>query len=143
MKKYLTMALTGLMVCATAVCFAASGKVLDAEESIAEQYAQGGFYKKVSPFMTAELQKNVPEAEYINMQTQMASALGKFKTFKMRNFTRFDDVDVLTYQLVTEKVPVAQFKFIFKLQGEKPLLDDAFIELPTPKEENKAEAPKK
>lgn len=143
MKKYLTMALASLMICSAATCFAANGKVLDAEETIAEQYANGGFYKKVSPFMTAEMQKNVPESDYITMQTQMATALGKFKIFKMRNFTRYDDVDVLMYQLETEKVPVAQFKFIFKLQGDKPLLDDAFIELPAPKDGNKEEAPKK
>ncbi|MDO4179567.1 MAG: hypothetical protein Q4D21_10360 [Phascolarctobacterium sp.] len=142
MKKFLTMAMTGMLVAATAVCFAANGKILDAEESIAEQYAQGGFYKKVSPFMTAELQKSMTETEYVNMQTQMASALGKFTIFKMRDFTRFDDCDVLTYQLVTEKVPVAQFKFIFMVNGDKPLLNDAFIEVPTPKE-NKDAAPKK
>lgn len=140
MKKYLTMALATMMVAATTVCFAANGKILDAEEAIAEQYANGAFYKKVAPLMSANMQANMNEANYNELQKNMAQALGKFNVFKMRDFTRFDDVDVLTYQLVTEKVPVAQYKFIFKVTEDKPLLEDAFIEVPQPKE---ATAPKK
>ncbi len=134
------MALTTMMVAATAVCFAASGKALDSEEAIAEQFANGAFYKKMSPLMTAEMQSKMPELEYIEIQKKMAQELGKFNVFRMRQFTRFDDVDLLTYELRTEKIPVAQFKFVFKVAGDKALLDDAYLELPNPKEEA---APKK
>lgn len=139
MKKYLTMALTTMMVAATAVCFAANGKILDAEEAIAEQYANGAFYKKIAPFMSANMQANMSEANYVEMQKQFAQGLGKINILRMREYGRYDDADVLTYQLATEKVPVAQYKFIFKVVGEKPMLEDAFIEVPTPKEA----APKK
>ena len=47
---------------------------------------------------------------------------------------KFDDADVLTYQIIGEKVPAARFVFIFVLNGEKPLLNDFRIMLPKPKE---------
>ena len=42
--------------------------------------------------------------------------------------------DVLTYQIIGEKVPAARFIFIFMLNGEKPLLNDLRVILPKPQE---------
>ena len=142
MKKHLLIALTTALVATTAICHAASGKILDAEEAIAEKFGQGAMYKQLTPMMTSEMQKEVNEAKYNELQTNIAKNLGKFTTFRMREYTRFDDADVLTYQIVTEKVPAAQLRFVFKVVGQKPLLDDAVIEVMVPNQPG-AQAPKK
>ena len=45
------------------------------------------------------------------------------------------DADVLTYQIIGEKIPAARFVFVFVLNGEKPLLNDFRVMLPKPQQE--------
>ena len=65
----------------------------------------------------------------------MAKDFGKLTTNKLRIIEKFDDADVLTYQIIAEKVPAARFIFVFVLNGEKPLLNDLRVMLPKAQEE--------
>lgn len=56
-------------------------------------------------------------------------------TNKLRVMEKFDDADVLTYQIIGEKVPAARFVYVFVLNGDKPLLNDLKVLLPKAKQE--------
>lgn len=130
MKKIFMLAVMVMMLAVSAVCSAASGKILDAEESIAEKFIGGGNYKAVSALMTADMQKNWDETAYNNMQEQVGKNFGKLTTNRLRIIQKLDDADVLTYQVISEKIPSARFLYVFVLNGEKPLLSDFRIMLP-------------
>ena len=135
MKKIVLFLVTLLVLAFNAVCSAASGKVLDAEEAIVAKFIAGGNFKAVSPLLSAEMQKNWTEKSYSNFQNSLAKDFGKLTTNKLRIIEKFDDADVLTYQIIAEKVPAARFIFVFVLNGEKPLLNDLRVMLPKAQEE--------
>ena len=135
MKKIVLFMLMLLMLAISSVCSAASGKVLDAEEAIVAKFVESGNFKAVSSMLSAEMQKNWDEKAYSNFQESLAKDFGKLTTNKLRIIEKFDDADVLTYQIIAEKVPAARFVFVFVLNGEKPLLNDLRVMLPKPKEE--------
>ena len=135
MKKIVLFLVTLLVLAFNAVCSAASGKVLDAEEAIVAKFIAGGNFKAVSPLLSAEMQKNWNEKSYSNFQNSLAKDFGKLTTNKLRIIEKFDDADVLTYQIIAEKVPAAHFIFVFVLNGEKPLLNDLRVMLPKAQEE--------
>ena len=56
-------------------------------------------------------------------------------TNKLRVMEKFDDADVITYQIIGEKVPAARFVYVFVLNGDKPLLNDLKVLLPKAKQE--------
>ena len=124
---------TLLVLAFSAVCSAASGKVLDAEEAIVAKFIAGGNFKAVSPLLSAEMQNNWNEKSYSNFQNSLAKDFGT--TNKLRIIEQFDAADVLTYQIIAEKVPAARFIFVFVLNGEKPLLNDLRVMLPKAQEE--------
>ena len=134
MKKIVLFLVTLLVLAFSAVCSAASGKVLDAEEAIVAKFIAGGNFKAVSPLLSAEMQKNWTEKSYSNFQNSLAKDFGKLTTNKLRIIEKFDDADVLTYQIIAEKVPAARFIFVFVLNGEKPLLNDLRVMLPKAQE---------
>ena len=133
MKKLVMLVVMLLTLAFSAVCSAASGKILDAEETIAAKFMEGN-YKAVSAMLTADMQKNFTQEAYTNFHSQLNSEFGQLTTKKLRIIEKFDDADVLTYQIIGEKVPAARFVFIFVLNGEKPLLNDFRVMLPKPKE---------
>ena len=133
MKKIVTLVVMLLTFAFSAVCSAASGKVLDAEEAIAAKFMEGN-YKAVSAMMSADMQKTFTQEAYTNFHSQLNSEFGKLTTNKLRITEKFDDADVLTSQISAEKVPAARFVFVFVLNGEKPLLNDLRVMLPKPKE---------
>ena len=65
----------------------------------------------------------------------IANNFGKLTTNKLRIIEKFDDADILTYQIIGEKIPAARFVYVFMLNGEKPLLHDFRILMPKAKEE--------
>lgn len=140
MKKMLMLLALVLALASSAVCCAAGGKILDAEEAIAEKFIAGN-YKAVSTLMTADMQKDWTEQNYANFQAQVAKDFGKLTTNKLRIIEKFDDAEVLTYQIIGEKLPSARFVYIFILNGEKPLLNDFRILLPKAQEEAPAAQP--
>lgn len=135
MKKIVMLLVMLLTLAFSAVCSAASGKILDAEEAIVAKFMAGGNFKAVSSMLSADMQKNWDEKSFTNFHTQINSQFGKLTTNKLRVIEKFDDADVLTYQIIGEKVPAARFIFVFMLNGEKPLLNDLRVILPKPQEE--------
>ncbi len=135
MKKTIMLALMLLMLAVSAVCSAANGKILDAEEAIAAKFSQATSYKAVSPSMTAEMQTDWTETAFNNLHAQLAKDFGTLTTHKLRVLEKYDDADVLTYQVACEKIPRAEFIYVFTLNGEKPLLKEFRILLPKPQEE--------
>lgn len=134
MKKIVMLLVMLLTLAFSAVCSAASGKVLDAEESIVAKFMEGN-YKAVSSLISADMQKNFTETAYANFHAQLAKDFGKLTTNKLRVIEKFDDADVLTYQIIAEKVPAARFVYVFVLNGDKPLLNDLRVLLPKPQQE--------
>lgn len=134
MKKIVMLAVMLLTLAFSAVCSAASGKVLDAEEAIVAKFMEGN-YKAVSPLISADMQKNFTETAYANFHAQLDKDFGKLTTNKLRVVEKFDDADVLTYQIIAEKVPAARFVYVFVLNGDKPLLNDLRVLLPKPQQE--------
>ena len=134
MKKIVMLLVMLLTLAFSAVCSAASGKILDAEEAIVAKFMAGGNFKAVSSILSADMQKNWDEKSFTNFHTQINSQFGKLTTNKLRVIEKFDDADVLTYQIIGEKVPAARFIFVFMLNGEKPLLNDLRVILPKPQE---------
>lgn len=118
----------------SAVCSAASGKVLDAEEAAVDKFINGGNFKAASAVMSANMQSNWDEAAYNNMLEQVQKNFGKLTTNRLRVIEKLDDADVLTYQVVSEKIPVARFVYVFVVNGDKPLLNEFEILLPQQKE---------
>lgn len=135
MKKILMLLTMVLMLAVSAVCSASNGKVLDAEEALIAKFLAGGNYKAVSTLMTAEMQKNWDEKSYTNFQSTLAQDFGKLTTNQLIVVEKHKDADVLLYQVAGEKIPAARFVYLFKLNGEKPLLDDFSVMLPQKKEE--------
>ena len=134
MKKIVMLAVMLLTLAFSAVCSAASGKVLDAEEAIVAKFMEGN-YKAVSSLISADMQKNFTETAYANFHAQLAKDFGKLTTNQLRVVEKFDDADVLTYQIIAEKVPAARFVYVFVLNGDKPLLNDLRVLLPKPQQE--------
>ncbi len=134
MKKILMLAVMVMMLAVSAVCSAAGGKILDAEENIVEKFIGGGNYKSVSALMDTDMQKDWDEAAYGNMQEQIGKNFGRLTTHRLRIIQKLDDADVLIYQVISEKIPSARFMYVFVLNGEKPLLSDFVIQLPQQEE---------
>lgn len=68
------------------------------------------------------------------MLEQVQKNFGKLTTNRLRVIEKLDDADVLTYQVVSEKIPVARFVYVFVVNGDKPLLNEFEILLPQQKE---------
>lgn len=139
MKKILMLVTMVMMLAFSAVCSASNGKVLDAEEALVAKFLAGGNYKAVSAVMTPEMQKNWDEKAYTNFQTTLGKDFGKLNTNQLIVVEKHKDADVLLYQVAAEKIPAARFVYLFKLSGEKPLLNDFSVMLPQKKEEAAAE----
>lgn len=135
MKKILMLVTMVMMLAFSAVCSASNGKVLDAEEALVAKFLNGGNYKAVSVIMTPEMQKNWDEKAYSNFQETLAKDFGKLNSNQLIVVEKHKDADVLLYQVAAEKIPAARFVYLFKLSGEKPLLNDFSVMLPQKKEE--------
>ena len=135
MKKILMLVTMVMMLAFSAVCSASNGKVLDAEEALVAKFLAGGNYKTVSVVMTPEMQKNWDEKAYSNFQETLAKDFGKLNTNQLIVVEKHKDADVLLYQVAAEKIPAARFVYLFKLNGEKPLLNDFSVMLPQKKDE--------
>ena len=125
MKKILMLVTMIMMLAVSAVCSASNGKVLDAEEAIVDKFINGGNYKA-----------------YNNLHAQLAKDFGKLTTNQLIVVEKHNGADVLLYQVAAEKKPAARFVYLFKLNGEKPLLNDFSVMLPQQKEAAKEEAKK-
>ena len=139
MKKILMLVTMVMTLAFSAVCSASNGKVLDAEEALVAKFLNGGNYKVAATVMTPEMQKNWDEKAYTNFQSTLAKDFGKLNTNQLIVVEKHKDADVLLYQVAAEKIPAARFVYLFKLSGEKPLLNDFSVMLPQKTEEAAAE----
>lgn len=80
---------------------------------------------------------------YNNLHAQLAKDFGKLTTNQLIVVEKHNGADVLLYQVAAEKKPAARFVYLFKLNGEKPLLNDFSVMLPQQKEAAKEEAKNK
>ena len=69
MKKIVMLLVMLLTLAFSAVCSAASGKILDAEEAIVAKFMAGGNFKAVSSMLSADMQKNWDEKSFTNFHT--------------------------------------------------------------------------
>lgn len=142
MKKILMLVTMIMMLAVSAICSASNGKVLDAEEVIVDKFINGGNYKAVTSMMTEDMQKNWDEKAYNNLHAQLVKDFGKLTTNQLMVVEKHNGADVLLYHVVAEKMPAARFIYLFKLNGEKPMLNDFSVMLPQKKEAAKEEAKK-
>lgn len=138
MKKIMMLLVMLLALAFSSVCSASNGSLLDAEEAAADKFLNGGSYKAVSALLTADMQKNWDEKAYGNFKKQLAKDFGSFTSHRLLIVEKHPGADVLLYQAASEKIPAARFIYIFKLNGEKPLLDDFKVMLPQKQEEASA-----
>ncbi len=139
MKKILLLLSMMIMLSVAVVGSAANSRMLEEEDAIAQKFINGGSYNNVASVMTEEMKNNWDEKAYSNYQAQM----GKVTFNKLRIVQFLDDVDVLTYQVVTDKVPVARYQFVFKQEKGKLVLFDFGIGVPQDNAEPKAETENK
>ena len=139
-KLFLAIAMV-LMMSISAVCSAANGKMLSAEEKLVNDFLNAKSYGAVTTFMTDNMKKSLTADAYANFKEQVEKNFGKLVMRKLRIVQKFDDADVLVYQAVFEKVPAAEYSFVFMIQNGKPMMEKFGLALP-PKPQTEAPAKK-
>lgn len=132
MKKIIMLITMVMMLAFSAVCSAADGKTLQAEEAAANKFFNAKNYAAAATVMTEDMKKNFDEKAFENFQ-KFKAEIGKQELKNLRVVEFYDDVHVLTYQVKYEKSPVNQFRFIF--QADKPLLVTFGMAAPAPEKE--------
>lgn len=127
------------MLAFSAVCSAANGKVLEAEEAAAGKFLEAKNYAAASAVMSDEMKQNFTEKTFENF-LKFKTEIGAQKLQKLRVVQFLDDAHVLVYQVQYEKAPINQFTFVFKADEGKPMLLDFGMSAPAPKKEEAAEA---
>lgn len=128
-KLFLTLAMV-LMLGVSAVCSAANGKMLSAEEKLVNDFLNAKSYGSITTFMTDNMKKSLTADAYANFKEQVAKNFGTLTMKKLRIVQKFDDADVLVYQAIFEKVPAAEYSFVFMIQNGKPILEKFGLALP-------------
>ncbi len=140
MKKLVVTLAMLLALAISSVCSAANGKMLSAEEKLVNDFLNAKSYGSITSMMTDNMKKSLTADAYANFKEQVAKNFGNLTMRKLRIVQKFDDADVLVYQAIFEKVPAAEYSFVFMIQNGKPMLEKFGLALP-PKPE--AEAPAK
>ncbi|MBQ7318158.1 MAG: hypothetical protein IJW91_04485 [Phascolarctobacterium sp.] len=130
MKKLFLLAAMVMMLAISSVCSAANGKMLSAEEKLVNDFLNAKNYGAVTSFMTDNMKKSMTADTYANFKEQVDKNFGKLTMRKLRIVQKFDDADVLVYQAIFEKVPAAEYSFVFMIQDGKPMLEKFSLALP-------------
>ena len=109
-KLFLAIAMI-MMLSISAVCSAANGKMLSAEEKLVNDFLNAKSYGSITSIMTDNMKKSLTADAYANFKEQVAKNFGKLTMRKLRIVQKFDDADVLVYQAIFEKVPAAEYSF--------------------------------
>ena len=128
-KLFLTLVMV-LMMSVSAVCSAANGKMLSAEEKLVNDFLNAKSYGAITSIMTDNMKKSLTADAWNNYKEQVAKNFGKLTMRKLRVVQKFDDADVLVYQAIFEKVPAAEYSFVFMIQNGKPMLEKFGLALP-------------
>lgn len=141
MKKIVVTLAMLLALAVSSVCSAANGKMLSAEEKLVNDFLNAKSYGSITSMMTDNMKKSLTADAYANFKEQVAKNFGNLTMRKLRIVQKFDDADVLVYQAIFEKVPAAEYSFVFMIQNGKPMLEKFGLALP-PKPEAGAPAKK-
>lgn len=116
------------MVTVLALAFASgvsamNGRLLDMEEEFVSMFVERGDYRLFAPLLSDSVKNDLTEQDYKEFKKQVAAQCGKLTVFKMRNYQKMDDADVLHYetQFAKDKKPYI-YEFAFDVSGGKPLL---------------------
>ena len=139
-KLFLAIAMI-MMMSISAVCSAANGKMLSAEEKLVNDFLNAKSYGSITSIMTDNMKKSLTADAYANFKEQVAKNFGNLTMRKLRIVQKFDDADVLVYQAIFEKVPAAEYSFVFMIQNGKPMLEKFGLALP-PQPQTEAPAKK-
>ncbi len=139
-KLFLTLVMLLTLAIASVASAAGNGKILDAEEAAADKFINAKDYKTAMSVMTAEMIGNWDEESYNNLKQHLNQDFGKLTIHRLREVIKADDLDALTYQVVGSTNQKAIFRYIFKLNGEIPRLQDFGVALPQPAEADQQQA---
>lgn len=108
--------------CANGVS-AMNGRLLDMEEEFVSMFVERGDYRLFAPLLSDSVKNDLDEKTYKEFKKQVADQCGKLTVFKMRNYQKMDDADVLHYetQFAKDKKQYI-YEFAFDVSGGKPLL---------------------
>lgn len=137
MKKIILLLAVVMVMATSSLCAAAAsvGNIIDTEAELAERFLKSDNFKNVNSMMTSEFLQNWDEAAYNNFKTSLLRDFGNINLHTLRVIEKYDDAEVLTYQVVSDKIPAARFIYVFTTGTDKPLLRDFSVLLPKPKEE--------
>ena len=121
MKKIIMLITMIMMLAFSAVCSAADGKTLQAEEAAANKFFNAKNYAAAAAVMTEDMKKNFDEKAFENFQ-KFKAEIGTQQVKTLRVVQFLDDAHVLVYQVKYDKAPINQFTFVFS--ADKPLLLD-------------------
>ena len=139
MKKIVLMLAMVMMLAMSAVCSASNGKVLDAEEAIVSKFLNAANYNAVTSMMTEDMRKDFTAETFANFKEQLDKNFGKLNENRLFMVEKHNEADILRCQSKFEKVPEAQFTFLFEVKNEKPLMAKFALALPPKPEDKKAE----
>lgn len=130
MKKIFLLVAMVMMLAISSVCSAANGKMLSAEEKLVNEFLNAKSYGSINYMMTDNMKKSLTADAYANFKEQVEKNFGRLTMRKLRIVQKFDDADVLVYQAIFEKVPAAEYSFVFLIKDGKPMLEKFGLALP-------------
>ncbi|MCD8199139.1 MAG: DUF3887 domain-containing protein [Phascolarctobacterium sp.] len=139
MKKSILMLMMLFMLAFASVCSAAAsnGKILDAEEAVVNKFLNASNFSAVSGLLEGNMKKDVTAEVYSNFKDQVSKNFGRLDDMTLRVVEKQNKNDVLVYLAKFEKIPEAEYIFVFELKGDKPFLVDFVLRLPQKEEEKK------
>lgn len=131
MKKFLLIVMM-LVMCATSVCFASDGSVLDAEAKMVDQFLSASSYGNVSEILSADMKANFDEAKFNEYKASINKDLGAYKEKQLVNVIKRPGIDRLVYGAGFDGGKVMMVIADFAVNNEKPLLLNIAIVPPQP-----------
>lgn len=133
MKKIYIMAMMLCLLILPATVMAApsqNAQAFASEETISNQWINTMLVNKDSAsarnMMSADAKKAVKAADMQKAQERMTKELGNLKETRFVSWTRFDNVDQMTYLMNFDKTKVVRCELIFNKKGEL----DSFVLAP-------------
>ncbi len=128
MVKKIALLVSVLVICFSSMCFADNGKLLTAEEKIAEQaiscIAGQTEYSALAQNFTTGLGKNLPAYKFKDLKIKINEQLGSLSNSKLVILQKFDKADRVIYLANGSKAKTVEMTFIFDTTGKKTLLNE-------------------
>ncbi|MDD4321053.1 MAG: hypothetical protein PHH31_05820 [Acidaminococcaceae bacterium] len=128
MVKKIALLVTVLMIFFSSICFADNGKLLTAEEKIAEQaiscISGQTEYRALAQNFTTGLAKNLSAYKFKDLKIKVDEQMGSLSNSKLVILQKFDKADRVIYLANGSKAKTVEMTFIFDTTGRKPLLNE-------------------